>query len=322
MAGNARQQDLTRALATEPAQATGLQRLWPWAILLTLGTAWGLSYSLMKIATESGQELLGILVWHHGLASLLLLILCLLRRTSLAGGFRLVLICVTGGVLSALVPSLIYYYAAPHVPAGVLSITVIVAPIATFLISALIGLEPFSVLRMLGVALGALAVVLLVVPEASLPDRAQVPWVLAACFAGICYAAQNLILARWTPKGADPSVMTGAMFGTSAAILAAYLATTGSYVPLSFPPGKLELAIIGMAVISAFAYALLIYLINQHGAVFGSQCAYVITLSGVGWGILIFGEGHSVWIWISLAVMLLGLALVQPHGRPAGDGAA
>ena len=48
---------------------------------------------------------------------------------------------------------------------------------------------------------------------------------------------------------------------------------------------------------------------------FAAQTAYVVTLSGVLWGIVIFGEQHSPWIWGALAVMLIGLALVTP--RPA-----
>lgn len=298
--------------ATAPVRSLP-QRLWPWAVLITLGVAWGLSFALMRVAAESGRDPIGILAWHHGLASLMVLVPSLLRRGAYAGGWHLLAICVTGGLLSALVPSVIYYFAASHVPSGVLSITITVAPIMTFLLAVLLGIEAFSVLRMLGVALGALAIALLVVPQTSLPDPAQVPWVLAACLAAVCYSVQNLILSRWTPRGADPVVMTGGMFGTSAVILWIYLAATGTILPLDWPPGKIELAIAGLAAISAFAYALLVYLIGHSGAVFGSQCAYVITVAGVGWGILLFGESHSAWIWSSLVVMLLGLSLVQPR---------
>ncbi len=76
-----------------------------------------------------------------------------------------------------------------------------------------------------------------------------------------------------------------------------------------------------MAAIGAVAYSLFIYLIDAAGPVFASQTAYVVTLSGVAWGIALFGEQHSAWIWLSLIVMLAGLALVTPRKRPRGDDA-
>ena len=38
-----------------------------------------------------------------------------------------------------------------------------------------------------------------------------------------------------------------------------------------------------------------------------------ISLAGVAWGILLFGEVHSPWIWGALVVMIVGLALIKPH---------
>jgi len=53
--------------------------------------------------------------------------------------------------------------------------------------------------------------------------------------------------------------------------------------------------------------------VGLSGAVFASQVAYIVTLSGVLLGILILGESHSSLIWIALGCMILGLILVQPR---------
>ena len=68
-----------------------------------------------------------------------------------------------------------------------------------------------------------------------------------------------------------------------------------------------------MAAINVVAYGLFLYLVIYAGPVFASQTAYVVTLSGVFWGILIFNESHSVWIWLSMALMIVALSLVQPR---------
>lgn len=65
--------------------------------------------------------------------------------------------------------------------------------------------------------------------------------------------------------------------------------------------------------ISGVAYTALLIVIQRSGPVFASQTAYVITLAGVAWGMLIFDENHSIYIWLSLAVTLAAVALVKPR---------
>lgn len=72
------------------------------------------------------------------------------------------------------------------------------------------------------------------------------------------------------------------------------------------------LAVIAIAVSSGFAYGMFFYSIKTAGPVFASQCAYVVTISGVIWGIIVFSEQHTVWVWTSVIVMLFGLVLVNP----------
>ena len=207
------------------------------------------------------------------------------------------------------------YYAASHLSAGVLSITVTVGPILTFLFSVFFGLERFASVRMLGVVFGVLAVALLVVPEASLPDSSVAPWVLLACVPGLCYALENMVLTFHLPKGVSPFMITCGNYLVSATVLVLVVVATDSFVPLAWPWGTVEWSIVGMAAINALGYGLFIYLITYAGAVFSTQVAYLITISGVAWGILIFDEQHSVWVWLSLAFILVGLTLIRPRKR-------
>jgi drug/metabolite transporter (DMT)-like permease len=43
------------------------------------------------------------------------------------------------------------------------------------------------------------------------------------------------------------------------------------------------------------------------------MAGYIITVSGVFWGILFFQEVHSSWVWASLILMMGGMALVTPR---------
>lgn len=71
----------------------------------------------------------------------------------------------------------------------------------------------------------------------------------------------------------------------------------------------------GMIKPSPCRYGLFIYLITYAGAVFATQVAYLVAISGVAWGIIIFDEQHSVWVWLSLACILTGLTLIRPRRR-------
>jgi drug/metabolite transporter (DMT)-like permease len=295
---------------------------WAWAVLLFLGVVWGLTFSLAKIAASGGAHPLGITFWQALLGAVFLGGVALLRRRRLSvkpWALQIYLLC---GLLGSVIPGVLFFYAASRVPAGVLSITVTVVPISTFLLSALFGLDRFGFLRVMGVLFGALAVVLLVAPEQSLPDPGAAPWVLAACVASACYAVENLIIALRMPDGADPFMVTLGMFLAATAIMTPLVIATGSFVVLAWPWGPVEWSIVGMAAVSALAYSLYITLIHWAGPVFASQVAYAVTIAGVFWGMALFGERHSPWIWLSLALMLAGLALVTPRGRKKGADAA
>ena len=57
-------------------------------------------------------------------------------------------------------------------------------------------------------------------------------------------------------------------------------------------------------------------LIRKMGSVFASQYAYVVTIMGVGWSILLLAERPTPWIMVALACVLLGMLMVRPKEEP------
>ena len=88
---------------------------------------------------------------------------------------------------------------------------------------------------------------------------------------------------------------------------------TDSFFSPSFPPQNVDYAVIGLGLISVVAYTMFVLSVTLFGSVFSSQVGYVVTLAGVFWGMLIFGEKPSIWIWLSLCAMIIGLALGTPR---------
>jgi drug/metabolite transporter (DMT)-like permease len=312
-AGDAWAEPLPAAYAAPgPAARSGL---WPFVLLLVMGIVWGSTFSLAKIATEGGAHPLGLSLWQGLLGGVILLIVCLLRRRAPIlnwhyAGFYL--IC---GLLGTVLPGTLFFYAAPHVPAGILSITVATVPILTYAMTLPLRVERLSAGRVAGILLGMLSVVLLVAPASSLPSRDMVPWVLVAILASAFYAAENLFVALRRPAGSDVLALVAGMLFMAALVLAPIVWATGTYVPLGLPWGPVEWSVVAMTVANAIAYSLFVWVISMAGPVFASQTAYTVTIAGVLWGMAVFGERHSLWIWASLAVMLAGLALVTPKAK-------
>jgi drug/metabolite transporter (DMT)-like permease len=284
-------------------------------LLLFGGSVWGVTFSLAKIATAGGAHPLGITLWQAVFGAIFLLCFMLARRRPLPMGRRFLAFYLVCGLLGTAVPSSLFFYAAAHVPAGVLAITIASVPILTFAAALAFRLDRMAVRRVLGVLLGMLAVVLMMAPESGQPEASATPWILVAVLASACYAAENVYIALRRPSGCDAYTILCGMLLVAALVLAPVVIATHSFVPLSWPLGGVELAIIGMAAINVVAYGLFIYLVTSAGPVFASQMAYVVTLSGIVWGIAIFGEQHSLWIWAALAAMMAALILVTPRAR-------
>jgi drug/metabolite transporter (DMT)-like permease len=96
-------------------------------------------------------------------------------------------------------------------------------------------------------------------------------------------------------------------------MMAPLAAATSSFGVFQPPWTVISLSLLGLGIINAFAYAVFFRLVEQAGPVFTSQTGNLVTLFGVGWGILIFGERHSIWVWLSFATMMVALALVRPR---------
>ena len=293
----------------------GLTRLLPWAALLLMGATWGLSFSFARIVVQAGGTPFGVTFWQSVVCGVILLTWTMARRRPLPMSRRHLGIYLIVALLGASVPNSLFYFAAPHVQAGVLSITVTLIPIITYAVAMMIGSERISAIRVTGVVCGAVAIGFLVMPESSLPSRAAMPWGLLACISAVCYALENIYLARPSLQDIGP-VRTACGMNLFAAMIMLPVAilTDQMFLP-TFPLGTVEWTIIGLGLINAVAYTTFVMVIGLAGPVFASQTGYVVTLAGVIWGIILFGETHSAWVWASVAMMMLGLALVTPRRR-------
>lgn len=290
-------------------------------MLLLLGAGWGLTQPLGKIAVSTGYRPFGLIFWQLVIGAALMAAIARLRGTPLALHRGALWAYLVIALIGTILPNSASYVAIRHLPSGVVSILLSLVPMMAFPMALGLGLEPFSARRLTGLLAGLAGVLLLVVPDASLPERAMLAWIPVALVAPFFYAVEGNYVARWGTGGTDP---IGLLFGASVvgAALALPLALgSGQYISPLRPWGAPEWALVGSSVVHVLVYAGYVWLVGRTGPVFAVQVSYTVTGFGVLWAMLILGETYSPYIWAAMALVLGGVALVQPRRSAplAGD---
>ena len=281
-------------------------------ILIILGLGWGLSFTLGKIAITAGGTPIGLTFWQSLFSGLILLAYVFFRHGKIIIPKIMFLPIVIITFLSVVIPNIIFYACVEHLDAGVLSISVSVIPLFTYLIAMGLRMDKFKVRRVIGLITGFCALLILILPENSLPDKRDIPWVLLALNCALCYALENIYIDRLALQNFGPIRLVCAVSFVAAIITFLLSLVMDQFFILQPTNLYLLISTLGLGFISATAYSIFIYLIGRAGSVFSSQVGYLVTFFGVVWGIIILGESHSVFVWISLAMIMIGIFLVQP----------
>ncbi len=287
------------------------------ALLFGGGAIWGLAFSAAKLVTEAGAHPFGLSLLAGFFGGCILLPYCIARRRLPPLARDYLVFYIVTGLLGTALPMAVLFSAAAHVPAGVLAIITALVPLMTYVFALGLGLERYQALRALGIVLGLAAILMIVLPEAGLPHPAMAGWVLLALVVPASYSSENLFIALRRPAGSDTILLLCGMQLAGAAMLAPLVWATDGWVSLALPWGEIEWWIVALIVVNTAGYLMFIELVRIAGPVFAAQMGYLITASGVLWGIAVFAERHSAWVWAALAVMFAGLFLVNPRPNRA-----
>jgi len=287
-----------------------------YALLLLMGILWGLALSLAKIGVQAGGHPVGMALWQVSTSSTLLLGLLLVQSklpVINAAVVRFGLICGSCGVAF---PAIALFWCALYLPAGVVAIAFASMPLFTYLLAVMLKIERAQRSRLLGVVIGLVAMAFLVLPESALPAPGLAPWVLLALIASFSMSIENSYAGGYRPPAVGSLELSFVRQASAVILLLPLALFSGTTLPLFDNWGTAQIAATGNGVLSGVAFTILLYVIKTAGPVFASQTAYVITLAGVAWGMILFAETHSIYIWSALALTLLAIGMVRPQ-QPA-----
>ncbi len=282
-------------------------------VLVLIGASWGMTLPLTKIAVSTGYKHFGLLFWQLAIGAIVMSAVALVRGTRLSMGRAQVRVYVIIALIGSILPNTASYQAAVHLPAGVLSILLSMIPIWAFPIALFLALDRFEWRRFIGLAVGMMAVLMIVLPGADMSGFIPVFWVFIGLIAGLFYAFEGNYVARWGTAGLDPiQVLWGAsIFGMIVTLPLAL--GSGQWIDPRPPYGPPDLAQVLGASLHVIAYAGYVWLVGRAGPVFAVQISYFVTIFGIFWAWVILREAYPASVWFALGLMLLGMYLVKPR---------
>ena len=283
--------------------------------LTLMGAGWGLTLPLSKIAVSEGYRHVGLIFWQMLIGAIVMGVIQIVRGRRFAVGAPQIRVFIIIALIGTVLPNSASYEAARHLPAGLISILLSLVPLIAFPVALALGNERFAFIRLIGLGFGLFGVLLIVGPDASLPERAMIVFVPLALIAPTFYAVEGNVVAKWGTAGLDGiDVLFGASIFGALLTLPLSLATS-TFVdprpPWGAPDGALALS----AIVHVFVYASYVWMVGRAGPIFAVQVSYLVTGFGVIWSMLILGEMYSIWVWAAMVLILSGVFLVLPRTR-------
>lgn len=279
-------------------------------LLITLGVIWGTGYSIARFAMTHGVPPLGYSFWQSlGPAILLSLIACKNRNTMnlSTSSLRYYLIC---GITGIVIPNTTMYFAASHLPAGLLAVVVNIVPVIAYPLALLARVESFNGSRFFGICCAFTGLMLIVVPKTSLPSPHMTPWVFAVLLTPLSFAFCSVYIARFRPVNSNSiSVSAGTLICSSLMLVPLVISSKSFYLP-HWPFTLPDWVILLEIILSSIGYILFFQLIKIAGPVYYSLVDTIVSLTGLMWGYILFHEKLNHWTSTAVLFILLALVLV------------
>ncbi len=283
----------------------------PLLLLLVLGAIWGANPAFSKALVTKGISPAAVVFWQTLGAGVLLSVVCLARRTPIRLSRRAIIYYIVIGMVGIDLAYIMLVFSVHHLTVGYVSVLVLFSPLLTYVFAILLRIERINLLRGLGILVGFAGAGVLVIPEGSLPSSDLLGVALLAFIVPAGYATAN-IYAEWgRPENVDNvALAAGTMYAAAGGALIVSL-FGGSFHPVWVDFAHREFILFGFALATAVAFLMFYLIVALAGAVYLGQVGYIVTLAGVGWGVLFFDESVPVMLWVAIAIVALGVGLVN-----------
>mgnify|MGYP006118974613 CR=1 FL=1 len=283
----------------------------PILMLFVLGLSFAVVLVLNRVATEGGVPFIPYVFWQSLGGCVILLILALTLSGVPPLSWEHIRVYMVTGSLNLTIPYLIFAFVAAKVPTGILGLGLSLVPVTIYMLALIFRLDSFRAIRFLGILLGFAGILFVLLPETSLPTPDMVGWVALGFVAPLCYALNAVCVAMLRPPEGDSVQLASGLMFTGSVSMLVLMAVTGEWWAFEGSFGDGHWATLVAMANNALSFYLIFELIKRAGPVFFSMVNYVATLTGLGLGIWVFSDAHSIWIWAALVLIGASLVLVN-----------
>jgi len=301
---------------------SGTPGLRNWLKLAALGIIWGASFMFVALALR-GFGPLTIAACRIGLGAAALFAILRLRglslpRLSAPGGKRVWLSIIAIGFIGNVLPFTMLGWGQKYVASGfagvcMAAVPLFILPLAHFLVPD----EALTRHRAIGFLTGFAGVVMLIGVGAFASVGGDLESVarIACLGASLCYAIGSIVVRLCPPV--DPLVLSAAsLISGTAVIVPAALWFEGMPVIPADPLPLVAILCLGIFP-TALAQLLVVQVIRSAGPGFMSQVNYQIPVWSVIFGAVLLNEVLPPQLFLSMAMILAGLAISRHGGRAA-----
>jgi len=279
------------------------------ALLMATGIASGLGVPLSILLYRAVPMPVGTAMWVNVVAGLVCLAIVAASAQFKRPSGAMIGFLVSWAVLHGLA-TILMFEAAGRVSGIMLSIILALEGFIVFLLAALMRTESPSLRRFAGLCVGLGGVLVLLLARNRIEGVSDWLWILIALIIPTLYAFMDILADQKQPSGGNAIFVVGLVMILSAAMTAPLAFAKGQFFSPFEISGEGAVLILVEGARTAAAYVFYILLIAVAGAVFGSQNAYVSTLAGIGWSILLLSETLTLVTLAALITVLAGLMLV------------
>lgn len=277
-----------------------------------------LTAAVFMVGKQAGQQALSpliILFWQMSGAALVVWLVCWPTRDFPRWDFAHLRYYLIGGLLGVSLPYVLAFLVVRELPVGLVGLMTALSPVMTYAMARLLGIERGHPLRLLGLILGLCGVVVLLMPAQFDDLQGDLAFMLLALCIPLTLAASNIYRSHYWPAGSGAMPLVIGMLSVQSVgllLINLWLGNVDSALPASFDARWL---LVLLAMIAGASYLSSFSLLRVGGPVYLSQVGYVITLTSLGAGVLIWDEHYGANDLLSMGLIFCGVMLTTWSGH-------
>jgi drug/metabolite transporter (DMT)-like permease len=207
------------------------------------------------------------------------------------------------------VPFSFSLFFARHVPTAELALVFSLSPLVNFAVGAITGRDPMTARRAIAIVIGFTASAILVLSREGMVSGEISWWLIASFINPLLFAAYNWYAQRHWPRGGTTFSIGAAESLWSGLLAVPFMLVLAPPWDTTFTGSMAVWSLIAATLMWVAERISFFTLIRERGATYTSQAVYLSAPAAVLIAVAFYGGGTDIWLWSSLAILMLALWL-------------